>query len=133
MGAISWNVITWVLGIPSSRSHALIGGLLGAGLAKAGLSAVVWDGVIKTTVAIFLSPTIGMLVALISVLITSWLFKRVNAQFADRTFRRLQLISAALYSLGHGGNDAQKTMGIIAVRSEEHTPELQSLMRTSYA
>ncbi|HEY9554948.1 inorganic phosphate transporter [Allosphingosinicella sp.] len=115
MGAISWNVITWVLGIPSSSSHALIGGLLGAGLAKAGLSAVVWDGVIKTTVAIFLSPTIGMLVALILVLITSWLFKRVNAQFADRTFRRLQLISAALYSLGHGGNDAQKTMGIIAV------------------
>ncbi|PWG01554.1 inorganic phosphate transporter [Sphingosinicella humi] len=115
MGAISWNVITWVLGIPSSSSHALIGGLLGAGLAKAGLSAVVWDGVIKTTVAIFLSPTIGMLVALVLVLITSWLFSRINAQFADRTFRRLQLISAALYSLGHGGNDAQKTMGIIAV------------------
>jgi PiT family inorganic phosphate transporter len=115
MGAISWNVITWVLGIPSSSSHALIGGLLGAGLAKAGLSAVVWDGVIKTTVAIFLSPTIGMLVALMLVLITSWLFSRVNAQFADRTFRKLQLISAALYSLGHGGNDAQKTMGIIAV------------------
>ena len=115
MGAISWNVITWMLGIPSSSSHALIGGLLGAGLAKAGLSAVVWDGVIKTTVAIFLSPTIGMLVALVLVLITSWLFSRVNAPFADRTFRRLQLISAALYSLGHGGNDAQKTMGIIAV------------------
>src|SRR3546814_20621051 len=114
MGAISWNVITWVLGIPSSRSHALIGGLLGAGLAKAGLSAVVWDGVIKTTVAIFLSPTIGMLVALILVLITSWLFKRVNAQFADRNFRRLQLLSAALYSPGHGGNDDQKTKGIMA-------------------
>jgi PiT family inorganic phosphate transporter len=115
MGAISWNVITWVLGIPSSSSHALIGGLLGAGLAKAGISAVVWDGVIKTTVAIFLSPTIGMFVALMLVLLTSWLFARVNAQFADRIFRRLQLVSAALYSLGHGGNDAQKTMGIIAV------------------
>ena len=115
MGAISWNVITWVLGIPSSSSHALIGGLLGAGLAKAGISAVVWDGVIKTTVAIFLSPTIGMFVALVLVLLTSWLFARVNAQFADRIFRRLQLVSAALYSLGHGGNDAQKTMGIIAV------------------
>jgi inorganic phosphate transporter, PiT family len=115
MGAISWNVITWLAGIPSSSSHALIGGLLGAGLAKAGVSVVVWDGVIKTSVAIFLSPTIGMFVALMLVLITSWLFARSNAQFADRTFRRLQLVSAALYSLGHGGNDAQKTMGIIAV------------------
>jgi PiT family inorganic phosphate transporter len=115
MGAISWNVITWVAGIPSSSSHALIGGLLGAGTAKAGIAAVVWNGVIKTTVAIFLSPTIGMLVALLLVLLTSWLFSRVNAPFADRIFRRLQLVSAALYSLGHGGNDAQKTMGIIAV------------------
>ena len=115
MGAIFWNVLTWLLGIPSSSSHALIGGLLGAGIAAAGLPAVVWSGVIKTTVAIFLSPTIGMLVALLLVLITSWIFSRINASFADRIFRRLQLISAALYSLGHGGNDAQKTMGIIAV------------------
>jgi inorganic phosphate transporter, PiT family len=115
MGAIIWNVITWIAGIPSSSSHALIGGLLGAGIAKAGLAAVVWNGVIKTTVAIFLSPTIGMLVALLLVLLTSWIFSRVNAPFADRIFRRLQLVSAALYSLGHGGNDAQKTMGIIAV------------------
>jgi PiT family inorganic phosphate transporter len=115
VGAIFWNVVTWVLGIPSSSSHALIGGLLGAGIAKAGLSAVVWSGVIKTTVAIFLSPTLGMLLALLLVLITSWMFARVNAQLADRVFRRLQLVSAALYSLGHGGNDAQKTMGIIAV------------------
>jgi inorganic phosphate transporter, PiT family len=115
MGAISWNVITWIAGIPSSSSHALIGGLLGAGTAKAGVAAVVWNGVIKTSVAIFLSPTIGMLVALLLVLLTSWIFSRVNAPFADRIFRRLQLVSAALYSLGHGGNDAQKTMGIIAV------------------
>ena len=115
MGAISWNVITWIAGIPSSSSHALIGGLLGAGTAKAGIAAVVWNGVIKTTVAIFLSPTIGMLVALLLILLTSWIFRRVNAPFADRIFRRLQLVSAALYSLGHGGNDAQKTMGIIAV------------------
>jgi PiT family inorganic phosphate transporter len=115
MGAIIWNVITWVLGIPSSSSHALIGGLIGAGTAKAGLPAIVWSGVTKTAVAIVLSPTIGMFVALLLVLITSWMFARVNAQFADRTFRKLQLVSAALYSLGHGGNDAQKTMGIIAV------------------
>ena len=115
MGAICWNVITWMAGIPSSSSHALIGGLIGAGTAKAGLPAIVWSGVTKTSVAIVLSPTLGMLVALILVAITSWIFKRVNAPFADRVFRRLQLVSAALYSLGHGANDAQKTMGIIAV------------------
>src|SRR5688572_22005944 len=94
MGAITWNVITWILGIPSSSSHALIGGLLGAGISKAGLSAVVWSGVIKTTVAIFLSPTLGLLLALVLVLLTSWLFKRVAARSADHIFRRLQLISA---------------------------------------
>ncbi|WP_106640575.1 inorganic phosphate transporter [Allosphingosinicella vermicomposti] len=115
MGAISWNVITWMLGIPSSSSHALIGGLLGAGIAKAGVEAVVWNGVTKTTVAIFLSPTIGMFVALLLVLITSWFMRRTPANEADRRFRRMQMVSAALYSLGHGGNDAQKTMGIIAV------------------
>jgi PiT family inorganic phosphate transporter len=115
MGAISWNVITWLLGIPSSSSHALIGGLIGAGTAKAGMPAIVWPGVTKTAIAIVLSPSIGMLVALMLVLITSWIFARVNAKFADRIFRRLQLVSAALYSLGHGANDAQKTMGIIAV------------------
>jgi PiT family inorganic phosphate transporter len=115
MGAISWNVITWLGGIPSSSSHALIGGLIGAGTAKAGLPAIVWSGVTKTAVAIVLSPTIGMLVALLLVALTSWIFLRIDAPFADRMFRRLQLISAALYSLGHGANDAQKTMGIIAV------------------
>jgi inorganic phosphate transporter, PiT family len=115
MGAISWNLITWGLGIPSSSSHALIGGLLGAGIAKAGLSAVVWSGVIKTVAAIFVSPAVGLLLALLMVLITSWLFVGQTPAVADRVFRRMQLFSAALYSLGHGGNDAQKTMGIIAV------------------
>ena len=115
MGAIVWNVITWLLGIPSSSSHALIGGLLGAGISKGGLAVVESSGVIKTTAAIFLSPTIGMLVALLLVILTSWLFKPVHATTADRAFRRMQLLSAASYSLGHGANDAQKTMGIIAV------------------
>jgi len=115
MGAISWNLITWTLGIPSSSSHALIGGLLGAGTAKAGLSAVVWSGVFKTSAAIVMSPAIGLLLALLLVLIISWVFRRLTPQGADRVFRRLQLVSASLYSLGHGGNDAQKTMGIIAV------------------
>lgn len=115
MGAIVWNVVTWALGIPSSSSHALIGGLLGAGLAKAGFDGIVWSGVIKTSLAIFVSPTIGLVLALILVLITSWLFKRASAQAADKSFRKLQFVSASLYSLGHGGNDAQKTMGIITV------------------
>jgi PiT family inorganic phosphate transporter len=115
MGAISWNLATWLLGIPSSSSHALIGGLIGAGTAKAGLSAVVWSGVLKTSFAIVLSPTIGLILALLLVLITSWVFVRATPNGADRAFRRLQFVSASLYSLGHGGNDAQKTMGIIAV------------------
>jgi inorganic phosphate transporter, PiT family len=114
-GAIAWNVITWLAGIPSSSSHALIGGLLGAGISKGGLGVVESSGVIKTTLAIFLSPTIGMIVAIILVVVTSWLFSRVSARASDMTFRRLQLVSAAAYSLGHGANDAQKTMGIIAV------------------
>lgn len=115
MGAIIWNVITWQLGIPSSSSHALIGGLLGAGLAKAGFSSIVWSGVLKTVGAIVLSPTVGFLLALTLVLIISWLFVRTSPMAADSTFRFMQFISASLYSLGHGGNDAQKTMGIIAV------------------
>lgn len=115
MGAIAWNVITWVLGIPSSSSHALIGGLLGAGISKGGLAVVEASGVIKTTIAIFLSPTLGLFVALLLVILTSWLFRRVDVPVADKAFRRMQLVSAAAYSLGHGGNDAQKTMGIIAV------------------
>src|SRR3546814_314255 len=115
MGAIAWNLITWGLGIPSSSSHALIGGLLGAGTAKAGLSAVVWSGVFKTSAAIVMSPAIGLVLALLLVLIVSWIFRRFTPQGADRVFRKMQLVSASLYSLGHGGNDAQKTMGIIAV------------------
>lgn len=115
MGAISWNVITWLAGIPSSSSHALIGGLLGAGIAKAGPGAIVTAGVTKTVAAIFLSPAVGFALALLLVFLVSWIFMKANPAFADRIFRRLQFVSASAYSLGHGGNDAQKTMGIIAV------------------
>ena len=114
-GAIGWNIFTWILGIPSSSSHALIGGLVGAGLAKAGFEAVVLEGVLKTIGAIFLSPAVGFVLALMLVLLVSWVFVRSTPFKVDRTFRVLQFISASLYSLGHGGNDAQKTMGIIAV------------------
>jgi PiT family inorganic phosphate transporter len=115
VGAIAWNVITWILGIPSSSSHALIGGLLGAGVTKAGVGAVVWSGVVKTTIGIFFAPILGMAVALLLMVMVAWLFRRWNANRAERTFRRTQLFTSALYSLGHGGNDAQKTMGVIAV------------------
>jgi PiT family inorganic phosphate transporter len=115
MGAIIWNIITWIFGIPSSSSHALVGGLVGAGLAKVGFSAIVFSGLSKTVLAIFLSPMIGFLLALMLVLIVSWVFVRQTPFAVDNTFRILQFISASLYSLGHGGNDAQKTMGIIAV------------------
>jgi PiT family inorganic phosphate transporter len=115
MGAIVWNVLTWILGIPSSSSHALVGGLVGAGVAAGGFGVVVASGVIKTAAFIFLAPILGMAIAILLVIITSWLFKPVSATTSDRTFRRLQLVSAAAYSLGHGANDAQKTMGIITV------------------
>jgi PiT family inorganic phosphate transporter len=114
-GAIVWNVVTWLVGIPSSSSHALIGGLLGAGLAKAGFSAVVWGGVWKTVAGIVVSPALGFGLALILVLIVSWTFVKASPAFADGAFRKLQFVSAAMFSLGHGGNDAQKTMGVIAV------------------
>jgi len=114
-GAIAWNLITWHYGIPSSSSHALVGGLLGAGIAKAGLGAVVWAGFSKTGAAIFLSPFIGFLLALLLVFLVSWIFVRTTPYAVDSTFRLLQFVSASFYSLGHGGNDAQKTMGIIAV------------------
>ncbi|MBD0273322.1 MAG: inorganic phosphate transporter, partial [Acetobacteraceae bacterium] len=114
-GAIAWNLITWGLGIPSSSSHALVGGILGAGTAKAGLGAVVWSGLGKTLIAIVLSPTVGLLLALVLVVTVSWIFARTTPFVVDGTFRSLQFVSASLYSLGHGGNDAQKTMGIIAV------------------
>ena len=114
-GAIAWNLITWNLGIPSSSSHALIGGIIGAGSAKAGLSALVWSGLGKTLAAIVISPLVGLLLALTLVLIVSWIFARQTPFVVDSSFRLLQFVSASLYSLGHGGNDAQKTMGIIAV------------------
>ncbi|HVG50039.1 MAG TPA: inorganic phosphate transporter [Xanthobacteraceae bacterium] len=115
MGAISWNLITWWGGIPSSSSHALIGGLIGAGVAKVGGVSVVWWGVLKTASGIVLSPLTGFFIALLLVFIVSWLCVRASPREVDGTFRWLQFVSAALYSLGHGANDAQKTMGIIAV------------------
>lgn len=120
MGAIAWNLITWALGIPSSSSHALVGGLVGAGVAKFGVDAVVWGGLIKTGSAIVLSPALGFLLALLLVLAVSWIFVRRTPVAVDSVFRLLQFISASLYSLGHGGNDAQKTMGIIAVLLYSH-------------
>jgi PiT family inorganic phosphate transporter len=114
-GAITWQVITNRLGIPSSSSHALIGGLIGAGAAKAGASAVVWQGVFKTVAGIFLAPGLGCVVALLLMLLVSWAFVRFTPYAVDNFFRRAQLVSASCYALGHGGNDAQKTMGIIAV------------------
>jgi PiT family inorganic phosphate transporter len=114
-GAIVWNVVTWLAGIPSSSSHALVGGLVGAGLARSGLKAIVWDGVLKTAAGVVVSPAFGFLLALLLVLIVSWLFFRTRPAQVDKVFRAAQFVSASLYSLGHGGNDAQKTMGIIAV------------------
>lgn len=114
MGAIVWNVITWLLGIPSSSSHALIGGLVGSGVARSGWTAIVWSGLGKTIGAIFMSPALGFVLALLLVLVVSWAFVRTRPSQVDLIFRQIQFVSASLYSLGHGGNDAQKTMGIIA-------------------
>lgn len=114
-GAILWNIFTWWLGFPSSSSHALIGGIAGAGIAKAGTGALVISGFLKTGVAIVASPLLGAVLAVCLVVLISWLCRRSAPYQVDRRFRTLQLVSAALYSLGHGGNDAQKTMGIIAV------------------
>jgi PiT family inorganic phosphate transporter len=115
IGAIVWNILTWIFGIPSSSSHALVGGLVGAGVAKAGGGAIVWSGLLKTTAAIVLSPALGFFLALMLILAVSWISLRQTPFAVDNAFRHLQFISASLYSLGHGGNDAQKTMGIIAV------------------
>ena len=115
VGAISWNLVTWWAGIPSSSSHALIGGLVGAGVAKAGLSSIVWPGLLTTGAFIVLSPLFGFFLALLLVLSVSWGFKRANPRTVEPTFQWLQFGAASLISLGHGGNDAQKTMGIIAV------------------
>ena len=113
VGAITWNVITWYYGIPSSSSHALIGGLAGAAVAKGGVHTLIGSGFIKTTAAIVLSPGLGFVLGTALMLAVSWICARTTPRKVDRWFRRLQLVSAALYSLGHGGNDAQKTMGII--------------------
>jgi PiT family inorganic phosphate transporter len=113
IGAIVWNVITWIYGIPSSSSHALIGGLAGAAVAKEGTRALIASGFLKTAAAIVLSPLLGLMLGLLLMLLVAWLFKSATPRRVDRWFRRLQLLSAAAYSLGHGGNDAQKTMGII--------------------
>ena len=112
-GAIAWNLITWWYGIPSSSSHALIGGLTGAAVAKAGSWALIPAGILKTVAFIFISPLVGMLFGLLLMIAVSWLFVRSTPSRVDRWFRRLQLVSSSLYSLGHGGNDAQKTVGII--------------------
>jgi PiT family inorganic phosphate transporter len=113
VGAISWNIITWFYGLPSSSSHALIGGLVGAGVAKAGTWALIPAGILKTVAFIFISPAIGFVIASALYLAISWIFVRSTPSRVDRLFRRLQLFSSSLYSLGHGGNDAQKTIGII--------------------
>ncbi|NLR75167.1 MULTISPECIES: inorganic phosphate transporter [Leeia] len=113
VGALTWNIITWFFGIPSSSSHALVGGLAGAAVAKAGPTALIGGGFIKTAVAIVLSPLLGMLLAITLSVIVTWLCVRSTPVGVDMRFRKLQFVSAALYSLGHGGNDAQKTMGII--------------------
>lgn len=115
VGAMFWNVVTWWKGIPSSSSHALVGGLIGAGVMRAGLDGIVWSGVLKTASAIVLSPTIGMILSILLVVLTSWLFLRATAKRAEGVFKKLHLVSSAAYSLGHGANDAQKTMGIITV------------------
>jgi inorganic phosphate transporter, PiT family len=115
MGAIFWNLLTWWAGIPSSSSHALIGGLVGAGVVKAGLSSIVWPGLVVTGAFIVLSPLFGFLLALLLILAVSWAFVRANPRSVEPTFQWLQFAAASLISLGHGGNDAQKTMGIIAV------------------
>jgi PiT family inorganic phosphate transporter len=115
VGAMFWNVVTWLKGIPSSSSHALVGGLIGAGVAHAGLTGVQWAGLNKTLIAIVLSPTLGLILTMLIMLGTSWLGVRASSRGAERTFRVLHLISAAGYSVGHGLNDAQKTMGIITV------------------
>ncbi|HEV8688965.1 MAG TPA: anion permease [Ideonella sp.] len=113
IGAITWNVLTWWYGIPSSSSHALIGGIVGAVIAKAGGAHLIAGGILKTVAFIFISPLLGFLLGSLMMVLVAWVFRRTSPLRVDRWFRRLQLVSAGLYSLGHGGNDAQKTIGII--------------------
>src|SRR6476619_5868588 len=115
VGAMFWNVVTWVKGIPSSSSHALVGGIVGAGVAHAGFPSIKWVGLHKTLIAIVLSPLLGLVLTMAIMLLTSWLGWRASARGAERSFRGLHLVSAGAYSLGHGLNDAQKTMGVISV------------------
>ena len=129
IGAISWNLITWYYGIPSSSSHALIGGMMGAAIAAGGTAPLLAPGIIKTATFIFVSPLLGMLLGSLFMLLFSWIFFRQTPRRVDKWFRRLQLVSSAAYSLGHGGNDAQKTMGIIwllliagGVTTKDHLP-----------
>ena len=112
-GAITWNVVTWYYGIPSSSSHALIGGIVGAALATAGWSVLIAGGILKTVLFIFVSPLLGFLLGSLMMVLVAWVFRRTGPRKVDKWFRRLQLLSAGAYSLGHGGNDAQKTIGII--------------------
>lgn len=114
-GAMFWNLATWLKGIPSSSSHALVGGLVGAGVAHAGMTGIQWSGLNKTLIAIVLSPMLGMILSMLVMLVTSWLFRNASARSADRNFRYLHLASSAAYSVSHGLNDAQKTMGVITV------------------
>lgn len=115
VGAMFWNIVTWLKGIPSSSSHALVGGMIGSGVAHAGFTGVQWSGLNKTLIAIVLSPVLGMILSMLIMLISSWLFCRASNRTAERSFRVLHLISSGTYSLSHGLNDAQKTMGIITV------------------
>lgn len=115
IGAMTWNVITWVKGIPSSSSHALVGGIVGAGVAHAGMEGIIWTGLNKTLVAIFLSPTLGMMISMLIMLLSTWAVRRASARRAESSFKALHLVSSAAYSVSHGLNDAQKTMGIITV------------------
>jgi inorganic phosphate transporter, PiT family len=129
IGAIVWNVVTWYFGIPSSSSHALIGGMIGAAMAKAGFAPLLAPGILKTASFIIISPVMGMALGATIMLIVSWICFRQTPRRVDRFFRRLQLFSSAAYSMGHGGNDAQKTMGIIwlllianGVTTQDHLP-----------
>ncbi|HEX7858288.1 MAG TPA: anion permease [Sphingobium sp.] len=114
-GAMFWNIVTWMKGIPSSSSHALVGGMIGSGVAHAGITSIQWSGLNKTLIAIVLSPMLGMILAMLIMLLSSWGLRRVSAGRAERSFRAMHLMSSAAYSLSHGLNDAQKTMGIITV------------------
>jgi PiT family inorganic phosphate transporter len=115
IGAMFWNVVTWLKGIPSSSSHALVGGMIGSGVAHAGMGSIKWIGLNKTLIAIVLSPVLGMILSMLVMLLTSWLFVRASNRGAEKTLRGLHLVSSGAYSLSHGLNDAQKTMGIITV------------------